>query len=237
MSVQIEICVDSFASARAAQSGGADRIELCADLPRGGTTPSAGLIELVRKSCTLDLRILIRPRAGDFAYSNEEVAVMEQDVAYAKRVGADGVVLGVLRADGTIDRDVMRSLIKLALPLHVTFHRAFDVASDPFESLEILKELGVEILLTSGQRSTAPEGQDLICDLVKHSDGCLRVMAGSGLAPHNVASLIQFTGVQDVHVGTGVTTMRTASVGSMFAEPLSLVDADLVQVFRQAASR
>jgi copper homeostasis protein len=236
VAVRVEICVDSLESARAAERGGADRVELCADLPRGGTTPSAGLIATVRNSISIGLHILVRPRAGHFVYTSEEIEAMEHDIASAKRVGANGVAIGALRADGRIDQDVMRSLLKTAEPLNVTFHRAFDVVSDPYESIEMLAELGVGMLLTSGRRPTAPEGQELIRDLVMRSKGRVRVMAGAGLSPQNVLSLVTFTGVQDVHVGSGVSRKRKNLSGTMFAEDLPAVDVDLVRDFRNAAS-
>lgn len=235
MAVQIEICVDSLESARAAERGGADRVELCADLPRGGTTPSAGMIVCVRRSCALDLRILIRPRPGDFVYSSEEVEIMERDIAFAKQAGANGVVIGALRADGKIDQDVMRSLMKAADPMNVTFHRAFDVVVHPNESIEMLVEIGVGMLLTSGRRSTAPEGRELIRDLVRRSNGRIRIMAGAGLSPLNVHALLEFTGVQDVHVGSGVSRKMRRQSESMFAEDLLTVDADFVRDFCKAA--
>jgi copper homeostasis protein len=236
MAMQVEICIDSLESARAAQSGGADRVELCADLPRGGTTPSAGLIESVRRSCSLDLRILVRPRPGDFVYSSDEIEIMHRDVVYAKHVGANGIVIGALRADGSIDQDAMRSLMTTADPLNVTFHRAFDVVSDSYESIEMLAELGVDMVLTSGRRPSAPEGQELIRDLVVRSGGRIRIMAGAGLSPQNVRALVEFTDVQDVHVGSGVSRKRKNLSVSMFTEDLLTVDADLVRVFREAAS-
>jgi copper homeostasis protein len=235
MSMMVEICIDSLASARAAADGGADRIELCADLPRGGTTPSAGLIENVRKLTSLDIRVLVRPRPGDFVYSSEELGIMERDIAHAKILGADGVVIGVLDADGNIDRDAMRSLIAKARPMRVTFHRAFDVVSDASVAIEVLAEIGIDLLLTSGRHPTASEGRDGIRDVVQRSRGRFRVMVGSGLNLSNVGSLVQFTGVQDVHVGSGVTRKINNSSHPLFSEESSIVDAGIVRSFRRAA--
>lgn len=197
--VLLEICIDSVASALAAQSGGADRVELCTALFEGGLTPSAGLLEVVRERLTIGLAAMIRPRGGDFCYSDDEFAVMERDVVQAKDAGADMIVLGLLNPDGTVDRERTARLIELARPLPVTFHRAFDMARDPYEALDAVLGLGVERLLTSGQEKSAVEGMDLIAELVKRSGDRLIVMPGGGVTERNLGKILERTGALEIH--------------------------------------
>jgi copper homeostasis protein len=196
----LEICTDSIGSSLEAARGGAHRLELCAALPVGGLTPSAGTIRLVRESVALPLHVLIRPRSGDFLYSPEEFAIMRQDVLTARELGADGVVLGLLNPDGTIDLERTRELVQLARPMSVTFHRAFDVCADPFRALDELISLQVDRLLTSGQQSSAPQGADLISQLVKRAGDQLTVMPGAGINDSNIESLIRQTGAREYHM-------------------------------------
>ncbi|RNI24987.1 copper homeostasis protein CutC [Rufibacter latericius] len=198
-SVLLEICVDSVQSAIIAQKAGAQRVELCDNLVEGGTTPSAGMIRLCRKHLTIGLHVLIRPRRGDFLYSDLEFAVMKEDIALAKELGADGVVLGILLPDGNIDVLRTRELIELTQPLSITFHRAFDLTPDPFLALEDLQRLGVHRLLTSGQKASAPEGAELIAGLQKKAGEKLIILPGGGINEQNLASLLQKTGVSEVH--------------------------------------
>jgi copper homeostasis protein len=195
----VEICVDSVAGAIAAQRGGADRIELCDNLLEGGTTPSAGCIKVAR-SVKIGLHVMIRPRGGDFLYSPEELEVMREDIRMAKDLGADGVVFGCLTAAGQVDRLQTAELTQLARPLNVTFHRAFDMSSDPERGLEELIELGVDRVLTSGQESTCLEGMEVIAALVRKAAGRIIVMPGGGLTLRNVARIAKFTGVSEVHL-------------------------------------
>ena len=164
-----EICVDSVAGVRAAKAAGAQRVELCADLLEGGITPSLGMIRQARKVPGIDLNVMIRPRGGDFLFNEDEFAAMRADIEAAKAEGANGVVIGLLTAAGEIDVDRTRELVALARPLSVTFHRAFDVAAEPFGALETLIELGVDRVLTSGQEPTVLEGLPLIVELMKHA--------------------------------------------------------------------
>lgn len=198
--ILLEICIDSIGSALEAARAGAHRLELCAALPLGGLTPSAGTIRQVRGKVSLPIQVLIRPRGGDFCYSGEEFAIMEQDIETAKALGADGVVLGVLLPDGQLDLERTRRLVALARPMQVTFHRAFDVCADPFRALEELVSLQVDRLLTSGQQASAPQGADLIARLVQQAAGRITVMPGAGLNETNVASLVQETGAREVHM-------------------------------------
>lgn len=204
--VLLEICIDSIGSALAAAGAGAHRLELCGALPLGGLTPSAGTIRQVRERVSLPLQVLIRPRGGDFCYSAEEFAIMEQDIETAKALGADGVVLGVLLPNGELDLERIRRLVELARPMQVTFHRAFDVCADPFRALEELVSLQIDRLLTSGQQAAAPRGAALLARLVEQAAGRITIMPGAGLNETNVARLVQETGAREVHMSlSGIT--------------------------------
>ena len=168
-------------------------VELCADLLEGGITPSAGTIALARERLDIRLHVIIRPRGGDFCYSETEFAVMLRDIATAKALGADGVVIGVLQPDGAIDAARTAALIAAARPMRVTFHRAFDVTRDPFEALETLIALGVERVLTSGQEASALEGADLIAELVRRAGERIIVMPGGGIRERNVQKILAAT--------------------------------------------
>jgi copper homeostasis protein len=197
----LEVCVTSVASAVAAERGGAGRIELCSDLLEGGLTPSAGLIARVREQVRIGLQVLIRPRAGDFCYATDEQGVMEEDIRTARRLGADGVVLGLLHPDGRIDVERTRRLVELSRPLSVTFHRAFDMAADLPRALEEVIATGAARLLTSGGAPSAEEGADTIAALVAAAGTRLVVMAGGRIRPENARALVQRTGVAEVHAG------------------------------------
>jgi copper homeostasis protein len=196
----IEACVNSSVSAIEAQKGGADRVELCENLHDGGTTPSAGSIRHARKNLHIGLFVMIRPRGGDFCYSNDEFEIMQHDIRVAKELGADGVVFGILLPDGTMDMERMRLLVGLARPMGISCHRAFDMTADPFKSMEDLISLGIDRILTSGQQPTAPEGAMLIRDLIIKSAGRIIIMPGSGVKEHNVAALIRTSGATELHI-------------------------------------
>ena len=198
--MKLEICVDSVESVVLAQQAGADRVELCAGLIEGGTTPSAGMLQAVRKRASLGVMVIIRPRGGDFLYSSEELEVMLADVAMAKQTGADGVVIGCLAADGAVDRDATRALIRAARPMKVTFHRAFDLCRDPVEALEQLIELGADRILTSGLEGTVLEGVDVIRDLIRRAAGRVIIMPGGGITPRNVGKIVTLTGADEIHM-------------------------------------
>jgi copper homeostasis protein len=203
----IEVCVDSVESAMAAERGGADRVELCDNLLEGGTTPSAGAIAIARERLGIKLHVIIRPRGGDFCYSEIEFAVMRHDVALAKQLGADGVVIGILTSEGEIDIERTRELIELARPLSVTFHRAFDMSRDPYRALDDLIGLGVERILTSGQEPSVLEGLDLIAELVQIAGERVIIMPGGG-TERNIKKVVQRSGVREVHV-TGTTSVES----------------------------
>jgi copper homeostasis protein len=175
-----EICVDSVAGVRAAKEAGAQRVELCADLLEGGITPSLGMIRQAQTVVGVDLNVMIRPRGGDFLFNDDEFAAMRADIETAKAEGANGVVIGLLTAAGEIDVGRTRELVALAQPLSVTFHRAFDVAAEPFGALEKLIEIGVDRVLTSGQEPSVLEGLPLIVELMKRAGDCIIIMPGGG---------------------------------------------------------
>jgi len=204
--VAVEICVDSVESALAAEAGGADRVELCDNLVEGGTTPGPGSIEAARRHLEIELNVMIRPRGGDFLYSEIEFETMKLDIDAAKRIGVDGVVFGMLDADGSIDVARTQQLVALARPMSVTFHRGFDVSRDPFDSLEALISAGVDRLLTSGQQPNADEGCDLIARLVAVARGRIAIMACGDLDENNIGRIVAETGVNDVHFTAFVET-------------------------------
>lgn len=197
--IELEVCVDSVASAMAAEQGGAHHIELCSDLAKGGVTPSAGYIAMVRKRVALNLRILIRPRAGDFCYSADEFEIMSRDILLAKQFGANGVVLGLLDVDGNVDTTRTRELVTLARPLHVTFHRAIDMSRDLNAALNAVLEAGPDRILTSGAAQTAEAGIERIAHLVKNSADRLQIAAAGGIREGNVRRIVEKTGVREVH--------------------------------------
>ncbi len=201
----LEVVVDSVESAQAAQAGGAQRVELCADLLEGGITPSAGMIATVRRAIAIGMVVMIRPRGGDFCYSEAEFAVMQHDIGVAKELGADSLVFGILTPRGDLDVERMAALIALARPLPVTCHRAFDMARDPHATLEALIELGVARVLTSGGESSALEGLDQIAALIAQARGRIIVMPGGGINERNIGRIVAATGATEVHVSGRVT--------------------------------
>jgi copper homeostasis protein len=195
----LEVCVDSVESAIAAERGGAHRVELCSALADGGVSPSAGLIAVVRQRIGIGLHVMIRPRSSDFCYSDDEFAVMERDLVMAKQLRADGVVLGILDLDGRIDIGRTKQLVQLARPLQVTFHRAFDMTGDLLQSLQDVQATGADRILTSGGRQTAADGAEALKKLVEAANSSIGIMAASGIEEHNVAELLERTGVREVH--------------------------------------
>lgn len=194
-----EIVVYTIEAALNAQTGGADRIELCDGPGDGGTTPAYGVIEVVRQNLSIDVFVMIRPRGGDFLYSNDEYHAMKRDIAQCQRLSADGVVLGILNPDGTMDKKRCKELIDQARPMKVTCHRAFDMTRDPFEALEDCIEVGFDRILTSGQRATASEGKELIAALQERAAGRIAIMAGSGVNETTVVDLVRTTQVKEIH--------------------------------------
>ncbi|MDB5004789.1 MAG: copper homeostasis protein CutC [Mucilaginibacter sp.] len=208
--ISLEVCANSITSALAAQEGGAIRVELCDNLYAGGTTPSPGQITTARKLLHIKLYVLIRPRGSDFLYTDIEFDTMVADVKYCIEAGCDGIVTGMLNADGTVDKERCSQLVQLAKQagLGVTFHRAFDMCADQFNALEDIIGVGFERILTSGGKSTAMEGARAITELVKKAKGRISIMAGSGITEINAADLIMITGVKEIH-GTLVAPVKS----------------------------
>jgi len=186
-----------------AERGGADRVELCAGLAEGGTTPSAGMIAAARKKISIGLQVMIRPRGGDFCYSDDEFGIMQRDVLIAKQLGAGGVVFGLLDMEGRIDKPRMRLLIDLARPLRVTCHRAFDMAADFGQALDDLAELGVERVLTSGGQKSAIDAMPTLKQIVRQAGGRVSVMVCGEITITNVKAVVNYTGAGEVHAGLG----------------------------------
>lgn len=197
---KFEVCANSVESCLAAQAGGADRVELCAGIPEGGTTPSYGEISMARELLkTTRLHVIIRPRGGDFLYSPIEVKTMLKDIEMARQLGADGVVFGCLTAEGEIDIPVMQELMKASQGLSVTFHRAFDVCRHPQKALEQIIELGCHRILTSGQQPTAEQGIPLLKELQEQAAGRIILLAGCGVNEKNISRIASETGIREFH--------------------------------------
>jgi len=207
MNYIIEIATSDFLTTRSAVAGGADRIELCANLAEGGTTPSYAHIKKCREAFTIPLFPIIRPRGGDFLYNKDEFEIMKNDIRLCKELGCEGIVIGLLNMDGTIDMTRTAELIDLAYPLEVTFHRAFDRCKDPFAALEELVEIGCQRILTSGQQPSVGSSQstvnsqavELIAQLNKTADDRIIIMPGSGVRKDNIKILAEKTGCVEFH--------------------------------------
>jgi copper homeostasis protein len=197
--MSIEICTFSVQSSIDAQNAGANRIELCGGMGDGGTTPSAGLISLVRKNIYIDLYVMNRPRGGDFCYSDTEFQVMKQDIELAKQQNVDGVALGILLPDGSIDIKRTQELVAFASPLKVTFHRAFDMCQDPMQGMEDIIKTGCVRILTSGQKPTAVEGIAVLQEMQIKANNRIEIMAGAGITDQNISTLLE-KGIKHVHL-------------------------------------
>ena len=220
--ILVEACVDSVEGAIAAQAGGAGRVELCDNLLEGGTTPSAGTIAVARERLTIPLFVLVRPRGGDFLYSEAELNVMRRDIELARSLGADGVVIGALTADGDVDVPRTRELAALARPMRVTFHRAFDLTRDPAASLDAVAAAGADRVLTSGAAPTALEGLATIAALVRQAAGRFTILAGGGITDESAPRVVRDTGVREVHVrgsARAESAMRFRRPGVVFGKP------------------
>ena len=194
----LEVCVDSLESAEQAKIGGANRLELCANLVIGGTTPSISLFKRVKELCTLPVHVLIRPRYGDFCYSEREILVMTDDILRFKDEGADGVVIGALRTDGCLDISIMEKLCRVAGSMSITLHRAFDMCKDPFETMTHAKDLGLNTILTSGQKNHCIDGIKLIRDLAEKNQ--IDIMVGSGVNTDVIRQIKATTKVTSFHL-------------------------------------
>jgi copper homeostasis protein len=246
MKCLLEVCVDSVESARAAENGGADRIELCQDLCEGGLTPSIGLLEAVRERVKLPIAVMIRPRGADFCYTSDEFEVMRRDLLAAQRAGADMIVLGLLLPDGSFDCARTAELVALARPLPVTFHRAFDMVSDAERALDAIMELGIERVLTSGLERTVIEGLDTLTTLVQRGGERIIVVPGGGISERNLSKILAATGAREFHVSAstsleGSMTYRNPRVamGRTFGPPefsFARASETRVRAFRRLAN-
>jgi len=201
----LECCVDSVESAIHAAKGGASRLELCANLIIGGTTPDVALVKEIRKYSDIRIHALIRPRFGDFCYTEHEMEIMKSQICALKEAGVEGVVIGVLVVDGNLDISKMRELMQEAQGLSVTLHRAFDMCKEPFQALEGAISLGVHTILTSGQKASAWEGRELLCQLIKQADGRIDIMAGAGISASVIEKLIPVTKGTSYHMSGKIT--------------------------------
>jgi len=197
--MDLEICVESVESAVAAEEGGAQRVELCSALSEGGLTPSAAMIKAARARIGIGVHVMIRPRSGDFVYSDDEFEVMREDIRFARQSGATGVVIGLLTADGEVDVERSRQLVELSRPMQVTFHRAIDISRSIEGALEGVIATGADRVLTSGAQQNAMLGAPMLGRLVTQAAGRIRIMAGGGVRAHNARQLAALTGVEEFH--------------------------------------
>ncbi len=209
--MDLEVCIDSVESAIAAERGGARRVELCSDLLEGGITPGAGLITSVRRRISIDLFVMIRPRGGDFCYTDLEFEVMQEEIGHARHLGADGVVLGILDQQGRVDVARTRQLVELARPLPVTFHRAIDMTPDLPAALQDVLATGATRILTSGGAPDVIRGIDAIARMVRAANGLVAIMPGGGISPENIVTVAESSGATEFH----------SSVRTVFPSPVS----------------
>ncbi|WP_293309797.1 copper homeostasis protein CutC [Pedobacter sp. UBA5917] len=195
----LEVCANSYASALAAQKGGAKRAEFCDNLAEGGTTPSYAQIALAKKNLSIEIWPIIRPRGGDFLYSDIEYELIKEDIKICKSLNCEGIVIGILKEDGSIDKQRCAELIELAKPMDVAFHRAFDMSNDMDQALEDLIGLGIKRVLTSGGASSAILGAEKLSQLIKKANGCITIMPGAGINENNIQQLIAQTGATEFH--------------------------------------
>lgn len=220
----LEVCAYNIQSALIAQQVGAARVELCDSAAEGGTTPSFGTILRTREQLTIQLYPIIRPRAGNFLYDAEELAIMKQDILLCKKLGCDGISTGAQLQQGDIDTESMKRFVEWAYPMGVTCHRVFDVTPDPFKALEELIACGCERILTSGQQKTAPEGTDLLAKLVQQADDRIIIMPGAGVRSANIQELLSKTGAREFH-----TSAKSIAPDNVTFQPSAI--RDMGQVF------
>lgn len=231
MQFKLEIIGFTLESCILAQEAGADRIELCDNPGDGGTTPSYGFIKKAREILQIQLYAMIRPRGGDFVYSDAEFEVMKTDVLTCKQLGCDGVVIGMLNRDGTVDTERCKKLVELAYPMGVTFQRAFDRVKDPFAALEDIIETGCERILTSGLVPSCLDGAPLIARLIEKADGRIIIMPGSMLRSTNAAEIAAITGATEFHTSARINTGSTMQyINEGMAESLETVTVDSEEV-------
>ncbi|CAO3675536.1 unnamed protein product [Umbelopsis ramanniana] len=219
----IEICVDSADAAYAAERCGAHRIELCSSVKAlGGVTPSAGTILTTLKAIKIPVMVIVRPRGGDFLYTELEFESMLQDINFIKQAGAHGVVIGILTADGKVDIDRNRRLVEAARPMNVTFHRAFDMVADPLAALDDLIRLGIDRVLTSGQQKTAVDGIDMLAKLQKRAKDSIIIMPGCGINQHTIRDIMQHVEPKEVHLSA----LKTVKGGMSYLNTQAYMSSD-----------
>src|SRR5450432_4076867 len=204
MSFTLEICCYNYQSCVVAAQAGANRIELCADAAEGGTTPGFGTIKLVKEKVGIDVYPIVRPRGGDFFYDDAEFIMMKSEILLCKELGCEGVVIGMLKQDGSIDKERCKQLVALAYPMGVTFHRAFDRAGNPFEAVEDIIQIGCERILTSGHKPVAIEGAQLVEDLIRQANDRVIIMPGSGIRAANIIEVAKKTGAIEFHSSASI---------------------------------
>ena len=227
----LEICASSLTSAISAQTGGAQRIELCCNLEQGGLTPSAATIRLARKKLDIDIFVLIRPRIGGFNYTSLEFQQMQTDILFCKEVGINGVVFGILNKQDEIDIDRNRQLLELAKPMQTTFHRAFDCLKNPLNDLEEIISLGFDRILTSGLQSTAIQGQRLLKQLIQQAANRIIILPGSGLNSRNLRDFVLATAAKEVHASAKQTIHPT--INNLFSTPYFETDQKEVEQLKE----
>lgn len=221
----LEICTNSYQSAKNAQEAGAHRIELCQELSVGGITPSYGLLKKVKTNLDIETYVLIRPRSGNFVYTDDELDIIKRDIQICKDLGCEGIVSGALKANKTIDLKQTKELLELSKPLPFTFHRAFDEVVNPKEALEQLIDLGVNRVLTSGQKTSAEDGLSLLKELHKIANGRITILAGGGISPKN-ASRFKGAGLTEIHASASV---KIKQENSMFAMEQTVSDVQKIK--------
>lgn len=233
MSFILEICCYNYQSCVIAADAGADRIELCADAAEGGTTPGYGIIKRVKEKIGIDVYPIIRPRGGDFFYDDEEFAVMQSEIQLCKQLCCEGVVIGMLKQDGSIDKERCKQLVAMAYPMSVTFHRAFDRASHPFEAMEDIIQIGCERILTSGHKPTALLGEHLLNDLIRQANDRIIIMPGSGIRAANIVDIAKKTGATELHSSASIkVNSRMSFINEGMEENLQTIMADANEVAR-----
>lgn len=230
--LKLEVIAFNLESCITIQESGAHRIELCDNPAEGGTTPSFGFITTAREKVGVELFPIIRPRGGDFCYTDDEFEIMRQDVKLCRELLCDGIVTGLLNTDGTVDKDRTRRLVDIAYPMDVTFHRAFDRVADPVQALEDIISCGCTRLLTSGLHPTAVEGRDVLKELVRQADSRIVIMPGSGIRSTNIAELGRYTGAEEFHTSARVSKSSVSHPQALMQEAMYHVVADQQEIRR-----
>ncbi len=232
----LEICADEPAGVAAAVSGGADRVELVSALSVGGLTPSPGFMRMAQES-GMPIMAMIRPRAGGFVFTPDEITLMEKDIAEARALGIEGVVLGVAKPDATLDIDILKRLVEAAGPMRTCLHRVFDLTPDPFEAIDQAVAIGFSRILTSGQKKSVPEGLDLLVKLQTYAAGRISIMPGGGITLGNVGQVIRSTGITEIHASctrpVGSPAKELVDFGFVPASPVKMVDPEAVAEMRR----